>query len=82
MMQEQPTSYFSVSEPTIERTRAALTMAIGHVEETLQRHDTELGRTTRKNEYWAQVMEADIREMKELLVLLPVGLKYAGQKSD
>lgn len=47
--------------------KLAIEAGLEYTQECLARHDQELGRTTRKNESWAKIMEADIEKMKQAL---------------
>jgi hypothetical protein len=42
----------------------AMEAGLGFSYEVLNRHDTDLGRTTRKNRLWAETIEQDIRLME------------------
>lgn len=47
--------------------KLAVEAGMEYAQECLSRHDQELGRTTRKNESWAKIMEEDISQMKQSL---------------
>ena len=57
---------------------------LGYAEECLQEHDGRLGRTTRKNKLWAEIMEKDIAQMRlslEWLRSLPNATNEARSKT-
>jgi hypothetical protein len=56
----------SCSELLLRQAADAISMGIEYAQEALSRHDVELGRTIRKNQYAAEGMEKDIREMQSL----------------
>lgn len=49
---------------------AAVDAGLDHAREVLTVHDSNLGRTTKKNLSWARILEADIRQMEECLRVL------------
>lgn len=47
--------------------KAALETGLEHARTALAEHDTNLGRTTRKNEQWAETLEADVAALQKAL---------------
>ena len=56
--------YRSVDTELLKSVHASLEMAVEHVRSLLAEHDTNLGRSTRKNRVWAQQLESDIRMLE------------------
>lgn len=55
---------WTVAKDDIYHALDALKAGLDHARENLTRHDSELGRTTRKNEMWAKQIERDIKGME------------------
>jgi hypothetical protein len=60
----------TLPKDTIIAAIAALESGLDYARSALIEHDSANGRTTRKNQKWAEQMEADIREMECALTLL------------
>lgn len=70
----EPSGYvpeiWSVEKGTIYAAINALENAMGDTIELLAEHDRALGRTTRKNEHWAEMLERQIEHARETLAKL------------
>ena len=64
---ETPETQYIVKESTVKQTVQAIKNGLEYAEEALIHHDAALGRTTIKNKRQAEMMEADIAQMKSLL---------------
>lgn len=54
----------------IENIIDALQAGLEHTESSLIEHDATVGRTTRRNKFWAQTLEADILALKNSIEFL------------
>lgn len=71
---EQSEIYYNLPESTLSLIKTALEAGLEHARNALAEHDRSLGRTTRKNQYWAEVLEKDVRQLEESLNRLPVSV--------
>lgn len=58
---------WTVQKDDIYSSIKCLDAGIDYARNALAEHDSNLGRTTRKNRQWAETMEGDIREMERLI---------------
>ena len=56
-----------VDKMLIRNTIDALQIGIEHTRNNLTEHDSNLGRTTRKNKSWAETLESDIRSIEDCI---------------
>lgn len=63
--------HYTVPQSTVIRTRRALEAGLDGAREALAVHDRDLGRTTRRNQVFAEVLESDIRLIEQALSELP-----------
>lgn len=66
----------TIAIPTLEAENIvdALEAGLEHTQTVLVEHDVSLGRTTRKNQSWAEQLEKDIEFLKERVKLLKLKL--------
>ncbi len=69
--------HITLPQTTIIAARKAIDTAKDYVAQALAEHEMALGRTTLKNRLWAEQMETDIKQMDEVLKLLPAPLIYS-----
>jgi hypothetical protein len=66
-MQEYQPEIWKVRKDYIYDAIRGLEMGLDYARESLLQHDTNLGRTIRKNKVWAEMMESDIRYIEKAL---------------
>lgn len=72
---------YLLSESTLSLIKTALEAGLEHARTALIEHDRALGRTTRKNELWAEVLERDVTHLEESLNLLSVHQSLKAQSN-
>jgi hypothetical protein len=74
MLPTEPMIYqpemLTIRRDYVDMAIAAIDAGLDHAREALIVHDSNLGRTTKKNLSWARIIEADIRQMEECLRVL------------
>lgn len=66
-----PSTFWNISEELLLRTRLALENGLENTREALATHDSNLGRTTYKNKWWAEELERQKEQMEAVLKDLP-----------
>lgn len=65
-----PSEFIEIERGTLQCVCSSLQAGREHAKSLLVDHDSSLGRTTRKNQYWAEVLEKDIKNFDVLLKIL------------
>lgn len=73
-MQEYKAETVEIPIPELENALDALQAGLEHTQLALTEHDASLGRTTRRNKFWAQTLEADIAAMEKSIKCLKMKL--------
>jgi hypothetical protein len=68
-----------VEKDTIEALLLAAQNGLAYARECLAEHDTNLGRTTKKNQSWAETIERDIRQAELALELYRKLYNFTGK---
>jgi len=63
-------TFVNVEQGTLVRIYAALQVGRENTQSLLIKHDSDLGRTTRKHRYWAEVLEKDLEQFSALIAIL------------
>jgi len=65
--QEYIPEIWSIKKDLIIKTIAALELGLENTQEVLYDHDARLGRDMNKNKRWAEILEGEIRDIKDCI---------------